>query len=784
VEVLGSPRGPEIGTADSVVPRRVFLSHTSELRRFPAGRSFVSAAEAAVARAGDAVTDMAYFPARDDKPAQVCQEAVRAADVFVLIAGFRYGSPVRDRPEVSYTELEHETAEVLGLPRLVFLVGDDAEGPAGMFRDLEHGARQHAFRTRLADSGVTTATVSSPAGFETALLHALHTLPRPESVGGDEPAVGSSTRGTRRLWTIPPRVLEFTGRTELLDELATALQARGRAVAHAVTGLGGIGKTSTAIEYAHRHRDQFDIAWWIPSEDPTLVPARLAELARALDVADPGDSIEVAVARLRAALHARSRWLLVFDNAEDPRALAPLLPDGQGQILITSRDPDWHGVAATVGVHEFRRTESVALLRKLANSLSGKEADCVAEALGDLPLAVDQAGSLLGTSTLDADTYLRLLADQADRLLDHDPGGLYPRSVTAAWAVAFDQLATDHPEALELLTLLAWLGPEPVPLTLLTDNPDALPDTLAHAAADPLALTRCTTALRRRGMATTAPHTLQMHRVPAALLRARTRADDPPAGGWAAAVVRLLDVALPAEVWNNPEAWPVWQELLPHVLAAIDPDRAPAGVPDEMSWLVDRAASYLQTRGQPRTALPLFERAYAADQERLGDDARPTLASANNLAICLSQLGEYQRARELNEDTLTRRRRVLGDDHPDTLTSASNLAADLHQLGEHQRARELDEDTLTRRRRVLGDDHPDTLNSANNLAANLTNLGEDQQARELNEDTLTRARRVLGDDHPDTLNSANNLAFDLTNLGETEQAAALLAEFGLDPENP
>ena len=372
-----------------------------------------------------------------------------------------------------------------------------------------------------------------------------------------------------------------------------------------------------------------------------------------------------------------------------------------------------------------------------------------------------------------------------------------------------------RPRALDLLTLVAWCGAEPVPLALLTEHVDALPERLAATVGDPLALVRCTTVLRRRAMATVSPHSILLHRVPAALLRARTR---PAPARWPAAVVRLLRAAAPEDVWDYPAVWPRWRLLLTHILAATNVTRPLDDGLDDVAWLLHRAAAYLQTRGEPRAALPLFRRAYDSYRAQLGDDHPKTLTAAAGLGFDLHTLGEYgqartldadtlarsrrvlgddhldtldaalnfaldlralgdlEEARTLDEDTLTRSRRILGEDHPWTLTSASNLAGDLRALGRHEEARTLVEDILTRRRRILGDDHPHTLLMTRYLFADMRALGEHEEARILAEDTLTRSRRVLGDDHPDTLWSASNLVLDLRALGEHEQADALEQE--------
>ena len=568
-----------------------------------------------------------------------------------------------------------------------------------------------------------------------------------------------------RIWNIPARNPWFTGRDELLLQLREVLTSGARAVVQALEGMGGVGKTQLAVEYAHRFAGSYDFAWWVDCEHGNQIGADFAALGVALQCVDAETEMEVIRTTALAELRERGRWLLVFDSAADPGEIARWLP-GSGHVLITSRERVWAEIATPVEVDVLARPESVAILQRRVPRLSTSDADLVAGALGDFPLALAQAANHMATTGMPAAEYVELLDSRAENLLSQGQPKLYPQTLAAVTQVAFTRLRDEDPAAAELATMCALLAPELIPTSWFTRAAAELPAALAAKAADTVAWREVLARLGRNSLARIDQNGIQMHRVTQAILRSL------PSPDLTAAMRTRVEAVLAA---NNPgdpvtpENWPVWAQLVPHLLSA-DPA---ASSNSSLRDLACEAAEYLIRRGDIRIGYDLASRLHQQWHDLFGPDDRQTLWAAGLVAWGARAIGRHRQAQELDQDILDRRRGTLGDDDIGALDAATNLADDLRNLGDNQAARELDEDTLARKQRVLGEDHPSTLTSANSLANTLRALGETQAARRLYEDTLTRRRRVLGQDHPRTLDSAHNFAICLYDLGDYRAARDL-----------
>jgi tetratricopeptide (TPR) repeat protein len=587
----------------------------------------------------------------------------------------------------------------------------------------------------------------------------LHQLSSPY-LGGDE----TRSPGTvPAVWNVPVRNAAFTGRAEML----TTLRRQLRDAPRGLHGLGGVGKTQLAIEYAHRFAEDYELVWWLKAEHPGLVVDQLAGLAVAVGVAGLETDTPTAITALLSHLGSRSGWLLVFDNVPDPADVVPWLPPGPGHVLMTSRYPAWDAVAVPLRVDVFTRDESVALIRAQAPDIGQAEAARLAQELGDLPLAVSQAASLMAQTGLPPGDYVEVLHQNAGTVLDEAAPIGYPGSLASVVRLSADRLKQADEAAAQLLRLCAFVAPEPVPLSLFTGAPvGVLPQPLATAATTPLALHRCGGRLCAYGLAQVSLDGPVLHQLTQAIIRDDL---DPTERNTARDSVEAMLVAAQPDNTRDPAHWPQWAMLLPHLLAT-DPAHTANEAVREFAC---NATWYLLNRGDGRTALALAREFRESWLESYGPDDRFTLTVAGILADALRTVDQHEEAYALGEDILARRRRVLGDDDPATLTAASNFAVTLALLGQHEQARALDADTLGRRRLVLGEDHADTLMSASNLAVDLAELGQHEQARTLFEDVLARRRRILGEDHPETLVAADNLAECLAQMGQHEQARVL-----------
>jgi hypothetical protein len=585
-----------------------------------------------------------------------------------------------------------------------------------------------------------------------------------------------------------PRLGCLAGREDLLTglhvRLASGVDNRPRMVV--LCGLGGAGKTSVAVEYAHDHLDEVGLAWQFAAEDPAVLAAEFGVLAVQLGVQDIAATQDPVASVHNVLAGFSAGWLLVFDNAADLASVERFLPPaGPGRILITSQNPNWpHGQSLPVPVLE---TEVAAdFLITLTGDPDQQTAQELASELAGLPLALAQAAAYILATGGTLARYLALFRQRRpDMLRRGEPIG-NSQTVATTWSLAFGRLEQSAPSAVGLLRLLACCAPEPVPLSLLLQPRPGLAGefdaevapTLGLLLDDPLAADDAIAALHRYSLVTPAGDGLvSVHR----LVQAVT-VDQMPGdllAQWRRAAAAVIEAAIPAST-DAPQAWPVFAVLLAHAHAALA---------DHSEGLA-RTAEYLGYSGSPAAARDLSRKIVDARSRALGPEHPNTLVTRNNLARWSGKAGDPAAARDQAAVLLPIAERVLGPEDPRTLAVRANLASMTRAARDPAGARDQFAALLPILERVLGPDHLDTLAAREGLAWSTGEAGDKTGARDQFAALLPVAERALGPEHPRTLNNRAGLARwtggAKDTAGARDQFAALLPVFErvLGPEHP
>ena len=571
---------------------------------------------------------------------------------------------------------------------------------------------------------------------------------------------------------LPSRNPVFTGRGFVFERLDSALGGGPVAVV-AVAGLGGLGKTQVALEWAHRGLEggRYRIAWWVRAETSVTLAEDLAGLAPGLGMAVVADQAQV-VAGVRSALASMDKWLVVFDNAPDADSVRAWLPAGAGDVVVTSRDQRWGGVANALPIEVFDRDESVAFLQRRTGQ-AGALLSELAAVLGDLPLALAQAASYMEAhGGLSVKAYLDLFRDRvgAGRLLTSGLPG-YPDSVATTWLIHFQDLELRASAGLVLLRLVAFADPDDLNVTLLLSRPDLLGHELtrrlAQACTDRTGVEETVGALVGSGLVSRVDDDrIRVHRLVGVVTRHQLAADGAEQA-WAGQVMKLLAGLMP-DTPREFANWAVCGELAAHILAAAE--FAPPV--DHTAVALHRLGQYLMPRGEYAAALDVTERALAIAEAVYGADHPEVVVTLTDFGNVQWVLGELEAARATLLRALAIDEAAHGADHPGVVRALSILGAVQQDLGELEAARVTYLRALAINEAAYGADHPEVAYTLGNLGTLQDVLGELEAARTTQLRTLAINEEMYGPDHPQVAHTLNNLGVVQQELGELEAARA------------
>jgi tetratricopeptide (TPR) repeat protein len=574
---------------------------------------------------------------------------------------------------------------------------------------------------------------------------------------------------------LPPRNPHFIGREVLLERLHASLhqdQTTAVAQSHALAlhGLGGVGKTQLALEYAYRQAADYDLIWWIPAEQPATIPTRLAELGQRLGLPASGDQTRT-VAAVLDALRARDRWLLVFDNAEHPDDLADVWPaDSGGHVLVTSRATDWDALAPLVQVDVMDREEAVPFVYRRSGSTDQAAAAQLAEELGGLPLALEQASAYVRQTGMSLASYVALVHDRPKDVLVRGRPAFYPRpllsveeaTLATVWQASLHQAQIESAAAPDLLAACAFMAPEGIPRELV----EGLRSEIEAAGGDAIVINDAIGALARYSLVglDRQENTLSVHRLVQMLTRLTLTAE--LARHWAAVVLGLVNAAFPQDVAVR-TSWLGCQRLLAHAIATAKHAEQLDIEPHTGAALLDRTLNYLRGRGQLAQAAGVIAWALpVSDATDERDEARAIVLRAG--AIALRELGDLRGGRQALERALAIDLVVFGQDDWAVAEDLRELGQTLRDLGDLGASRRALERALAIDEAVFGGNHQQVATVLRQLAQTLGAQGDLGGSRRALERALAIDEAVFGGEHQTVAEDLYQLGWTLRELGNLD----------------
>ena len=609
-------------------------------------------------------------------------------------------------------------------------------------------------------------------------------------------------------WNVPYlRNPFFTGREELLKQLhdnLTQNKAAALTQAQAIHGLGGIGKTQTAVEYAYRYRDEYRYVLWVNAVTRDELITSFVGLAALLNLPERQEQDQTKiVAAVNKWFITHDGWLLIVDNADDLAMVEDFLPrGGKGHLLLTTRAHAVGSLANDIEVEKLDSQKGMLLLLRRAKVLAldapltrASDADRTAAAaivqkMDGLPLALDQAGAFIEETQSSVTDYLDRYRKRQDLLLQRR-GGIgkdHPEPVATTWTLSFERVKQLDPLAAELLRCCAFLAPDAIPEQMIIDGASQLGTLLQPVAENALLLDEALGTLLRFSLVQRKrdEHTFSIHRLVQAILKGSI--DAQTQRQYAERMVKAINQAFPDVTdYRN---WPRCQQYLPHAQACVDLIDTWEFTFPEAGRLLNQIGYYLDDRAQYAEAEPLYKRAIAIGEQTLGSEHPDLATRLNNLAAHYWKQGRYDEAEPLQQRALAIDEKALGPDHPDVAIDLNVLALLYQAEGRYAEAEPLQQRALTISEKTLGPDHPTVATRLNNLAELYRNQGKYAEAEPLLKRAIAIGEKTLGPEHPNLAIRLNNLALVYKAQGKYAQAEPLfkraiaIDEKALGPEHP